>query len=408
LQKKGALAQQNNIHNSTPQRPSPHAKQQVGNLQTRTRFQRASTPHPTSGVKVIQRNINSTRFEKSDEFAALYMVNPKDRRTLYSRIHALPPKPTGLYAKTRDRDDATGAQVFAWTPNVRFLTANQMQRLDPGHSGEESPLFKFLMQRIEKPAKAEEVPTFGILGKNDCTGFAEAIYRAIASEQYGGEAGDDPETRTQHTQNYPGITVGDLMMHKFDAGVCNWHGATVVAADGDRQVTLEADVSKPLAAPEFRIRRGVAGFVQSNISESQGETSRTVDVMKYGGGMPQTGDIKRYTWAKYQTVTSVFQNVGSSRKRPFRTSEINSLRNLLFDPAWGSEGTGFLFSSKTPEGISVMRRAFNRGDYWEVFRIATEKTKTTDLFRSKSVQLLYEDLASRWERVLGDPSQSLF
>ena len=381
-------------------RPNPVARVLQKKTATAPRTQVVPyRPQPIPKVlqpKVIQRNINSTNFEKSDRVDPLYMVNPRARRTLYSKTNAPPPKPTGLYTKKRDRDDATGRTVLAWTPNVRLLLPAEVD-----HGTEQS--LKKLMEKVENPRdpQAERLPTFGILGKNDCTGFAETLYRAIASEHYRGEEELDAErSKVYKKGQYPRLRVGDQMTHRFTTGTCKWHGATVVAQDLTSEVTLEADVSKAnLRAPEFYIRAGVKGFVKANIEANEGEKNKDIEVTKYRGGMPRAGDVRLYRTAKYKSHShnALYQNVGSTRDRPLRPSEKSALRKLVNDPSWDSEGVAFI-GSKTPDGVEKMRLACAQGRYWDVFRIAWEKNRTADKRRSPAVQKLYNDLANIWER----------
>src|SRR5579871_4916617 len=94
---------------------APPSQKTTRPIQTRLNYDYLRTP-------VVQRNIDSTGFETSADNTPLYMVDSASRETLYSTTDAPAPKPTGLYAKRADHDDADGKQVYVWTPNVRLLS----------------------------------------------------------------------------------------------------------------------------------------------------------------------------------------------------------------------------------------------------------------------------------------------
>lgn len=329
------------------------------------------------------------------------MVNPAARGTLYATILAPPPQPPGLYKRKRDTDDATGEQVSAWTPNVRLFSKAEMGLFNDLSLSNEVIKSRLdlpaLMGQVENPTDntAVELPTVGMLGKNDCASFAMTLYRSIAREYYRGEKSQDAMSSTTYHANYPSVGIGDMMTHHFNGGECGWHAATVVAQDRTRQVTLEANVSKDLTAPEFYIRDGVSHFVNSNLEGTE-ETSRRVDVKKYNGGMPDNADLDRYDQGKTKDLFALAVDVGTTRVRPLTQTEKNAfqcLGRLLHNKKWDSQGWS-LFSSKTPDGIVKMRQAFDQGRYWDVFRIAVEKNKKNDSDRTPLVRDLYEYLES--------------
>ena len=353
------------------------------------------------GATVIQRNIDSTYFEKSAAASPLYMVNPAAREVLYSHQAAPPPWPRGLYAK-RETDDADGSRVFAWQPNVRFLSRqeaafNEKTFTYQGDLGPRRLDLPGLLRQTENPAQditALESPTFGIIGKNDCGRFAQTLYSSIARDFYREESDEQGEifTKANTKAEYPQISVGDMMLHRFNQGSCGWHGATVVAEEGERQVTLEADVSKERIHPHFHIYKGVRGFVKYN-KQDTGDRSKKVEVTQYVRGKPEEKDLRNFQVFKTDPG-SLGSTLGTSRnpQHVFRP-----LGRLLRNKKWDSEGeVGLidLFAFKTPDGIVKMRSAYNKGNYWEVFKIAEEKNAVTDWSRSALTRALYRDLTS--------------
>ena len=355
---------------------------------------------PTPRTKVIQRNINSTGFEKSAAVDPLYMVNPQARGTLYSRTTAPPPKPRGLYFKKAERDDADGSQVYAWKPNVRFLSKAEMgfdpdTRKYPVNGGHRDLDVPELFRQIEEAREpgALEQPTFGMLGKNDCAHFAQALHWSIARENY--QAGEDEEDYSVRDADYPDVSVGDMMVHQLSGGAAGWHGVTVVAEDRNRHVFLEADVRRDSTTPEFHIQQGVAGFVAYNIGDSA-ETSTRVAVTKYVRGTPSTMDQRRYQSAMTTEPRALMNSVGTSR--PMSPAVFIPLGQLLQNPIWNTQGKGW-FSSKTPDGVVKMRAAYNQRHYLEVFRIGDAKNKTEDSDRSALVRDLYHYFAEVWDEL---------
>ncbi len=388
-----------------PQAPPVYRPQPVPKvLQRKVVNQAGANPRqaiqtqPAPRSRVIQRNINSTHFEKSAVVDPLYMVNPQARGTLYSKTTAPPPKPQGLYFKKADTDDATHSQVYAWKPNVRFLSRAEARfdrdtRRYPVNGGHRVLDVPELFRQIEEAHEpgAIEQPTFGILGKNDCTSFAQALHWSIARESY--RPGDDEESYEVRDAGYPDISVGDMMVHQLNGGAANWHGVTVVAEEGNRQVLLEADVRRDSTVPQFHILQGVAGFVAFNVGDSD-ETSTRVAVTKYVRGEPRKGDLGRYETA--MTSDPLVLKSSATTSQPVNPRFFFPLGNLLNNAKWNTEGKGW-FSSKTPDGIVKMRAAYNRRHYMEVFRIADAKNNTEDSDRSPLVRDLYFYLAEVWD-----------
>jgi hypothetical protein len=250
-----------------------------------------------------------------------------------------------------------------------------------------------LFRQIEEAHEpgAIEQPTFGILGKNDCAHFAQALHWSIARENY--REGEDEELFVEREADYPDITVGDMMVHKLNGGAAGWHGVTVVAEEGNRHVFLEADVRRDSTTPEFHIQQGVAGFVAYNIGTSA-ETSRKVEVTRYVRGDPTITDLRRYQVSMTSDPRALM--VGANTSRRTNPDVFLPLGLLINNAVWNTQGKGW-FGSKTPDGVVKMRAAYGRRHYLEVFRIADAKNKTRDSDRSTLVRDLYRNLAEMWD-----------
>src|SRR5690349_1738445 len=94
-------------------------------------------------------------------------------------------------------------------------------------------------------------PTVGVLGKNDCYAFADALQNLIVKEAWE-ETGVEEIGRTKKTVHVTNpdspadlrVGVGDMMRQIYKGSDCRYHAATVVAEDGNSVVTLEGHVSK--------------------------------------------------------------------------------------------------------------------------------------------------------------------
>lgn len=225
-----------------------------------------------------------------------------DHSTLYSKGDAAAPEPASLYAQgTETTNDEVPAALKTWKPNVKFLTGSA---IDHGHVptqeeragwedgsidqpdndtilGELRPEYERIKAEVTEAMEAEPAeggasPTTGIVGRNDCAQWANAlqglIYRSREAVEaavkrdfdLGAEADPDME-------GAPAVGVGDKMEQQLGEGAgSGHHGATVVVTDGASLVTLEAHVEKELTAPEFHIHEGLSGFVDSNNAGPEG------------------------------------------------------------------------------------------------------------------------------------------
>jgi hypothetical protein len=319
-----------------------------------------------TGKGVVQRNIDSTTFERSDAEAPSYVINQAARHLLYSDTHAAPPEPTELYTQSAEHDDAgQGRDVHAWQPNVAFFSNQQKQTfLGLGETGKSQAVALFKAQiETRHDDNAIENPRIGIMGKNDCGAFATALYNLIARKKarLNGGVGELTEQISQHVDNYPEMEVGDMMRHIFDPqegvqGGCGWHAATVVAQQGGAAVTLEANVGKDLTRPEFFIRNGSAGFVQANHDDN--EVGDRLEVTKYASGPAPTDDTSRYgTFDRVPALTAGNVATGETFKvyhdaiRRDITSLLTRQNCLAF---WRRQT---LLEESMPDGIIEMRAA---------------------------------------------------
>jgi hypothetical protein len=360
---------------------------------------------------VVQRNIDSTAFERTDLLAPEYLIDPASRTRLYSARTAPAPQPQELYTQQADHDDAgPGRDIYAWTPNVRLMSNQEKQdfQLNAGDQAAAVNAFKHTIEdRITPHAVAN--PRIGIMGKNDCGAFATALYNAIARSKFrriGGQ-GELQEEVENYTQNYPDMQVGDMMRHIFDPqigqqGGSGWHAATVVAKQGGASVTLEANVGFDLQAPEFYIRNGSAGFVQDNIND--GEVGNRLEVTKYQGGEAPEDDLDRYARADvYPSV--VGGNVTTHESfAPYHESIRRDIRALLTRPNclefWNRQT---LRGGSMPDGIVEMRAAMD-GDLNAAIAIGADKYGPSKAWkRSENTHYFYQ-LMSEYRSFVQHPT----
>lgn len=251
-------------------------------------IQRSRDTRPIGNV--VQRDVDLKTALQTEN--GRYLIDPRDNTVLYSEVHAVPPKPRGLYRRTIDRTSGSPHKtLYAWTPNVRFLSRAEdsatHSKSKPGflEYTTEGSLFsstnrfslRGLGQELESPPELGKRPTLGVLGKNDCYGFGDALQNMIVMN---GQLPLIPLGRTKKNVHVnkpesPGdlrMEVGDMMRHLYKGQqTCNYHAATVVAKDGESLVTLEGHAGKDLSRPEFQIRNGVAGFARREIGLGYGD-----------------------------------------------------------------------------------------------------------------------------------------
>ena len=313
---------------------------------------------------VIQRNINSTDFEKTNDENADYIVNPDSRGTLYSVTVAAAPAPPELYTKSDDHDDAgDGRDVYAWVPNVRFYDNDEkLAFVEGGQEARDAAVAAFkLIVENQVDDEAIQNPRIGIMGKNDCGVFATALYNAISRSKFRRDrgVGDLVEDITQYTEDYPEMEVGDMMKHIFETqegveAACGWHGATVVAKQGGVLVTLEAHVSKSLQAPEFHVREGSGGFVEDN--NEKVDYGNRLEVTKYQGGEAPEEDLDRYERLDISPLVSIGENASTEDLNLYH-EVIHRDINLLLTQAncvqfWNRQT---IMKKSMPAGIVTMR-----------------------------------------------------
>jgi len=112
-----------------------------------------------------------------------YFIDPTDRHSLYSKKTAPPLRPTLLFSIV-SCFTTEGIEVYKWTPNSRFYSNEERMYInDP--KIDTSKLVEAMAQSVESPeitATTLTYPSIGTLGKNDCTGYAEAL-RVILTEE---------------------------------------------------------------------------------------------------------------------------------------------------------------------------------------------------------------------------------
>ncbi len=264
-------------------------------------------------LTTVQREIPWKQLKKTKE-KELYGIRKQAPMDLVSTAGAPPPKPVGLYTQTRDVTD-DGALATIWTPNVIFM---QKKEVDP--KGRESDVDKFERPSLAKwqlealakirdfeatlltaqkgsPRSDWTAPSLGILGLNDCAGWAHRLRGLIGEEERRARKLARPKEITPPVpfdlglkgdpDSLPPVGVGDTMTQQLfgDEVGSNYHAATVVASDTSTIVTLEAHVERSLRAPVFHFYdEGLPGFIAAN---NDGETYREINK----GGV---GDITRF------------------------------------------------------------------------------------------------------------------
>ena len=241
----------------------------------------------------------------------MYAVDKNAPTTLYGRATSPAPLPTGLYREEADKDE-TGENVLKWTPNVRFISKGQKDVLmeDERRLGfvakkylewkqgrtlkEISELESEIRQQVEARGS-----TTGVLGPNDCRGWATQLRLLIAESlgvptDIGTQAVSVPFDLTAEEGFGTPIKLGDTMVQTLGQGsTCGYHAATVVARDSKSLVTLEAHAAKDIDKPEFHIRAGLEGFIHDN---NEGQTYLEDNGMK--------GQINKVALAGPEAVTS--------------------------------------------------------------------------------------------------------
>jgi hypothetical protein len=262
---------------------------------------------------IVQRDVPWKGLIKTKE-KELYGIPRQGAMDLVSKAGAPPPKPVGLYTQTRDVTD-DGALATIWTPNVIFM---QKKEVDP--TGRDSDVDEFgkpalAKWQLEALAKIRDFeatlltaqkgsarsdwkgPSLGILGLNDCAGWAHRLRGLIGEEERRARKLARPKENTPRVpfnlglkgdpDSLPPVGVGDTMTQQLfgDEVGSNYHAATVVASDTSTIVTLEAHVEKSLRAPVFHFYdEGLPGFIETN---NEGDTYREINK----GGV---GDIARF------------------------------------------------------------------------------------------------------------------
>jgi hypothetical protein len=219
----------------------------------------------------VQRLVNTGGFTGSQN--SIYGLDPADTKILYSTRTATAPAPDGLYRREQEVAN-NGTLLYRYKPNVRLYSKAEKNIVNEWYDGstqEEQDAFSQakpgtvngLIAGAENPAgtvATDQLPTLGMLGDNDCKGFATTLRGTIAGQ------GTDNRGLGRGE-----IGVGDQMVHTFSpeavlqhAVNCGEHSATVVAKDGNSLITLEAHAGQDITEPDFHMRNGIQGFIVDN------------------------------------------------------------------------------------------------------------------------------------------------
>lgn len=314
---------------------------------------RAAATVPTfASTPVMQRVVNLNANTRASANAQ-YFIKNNQKTVLYGLTTAPAPRPRSLYRQ--DGETSTDDQnLYKWVPNIRLFSNAERTRIESVDHNT-SDLMRDLDQGIKNPEANENtlaLPSRGLLGKNDCDGLGLTLRTMMGQEGVDNTAlgGDRAH-----------MAVGDQMRHNFPDGAdCQYHSATVVAADLPSLVTLEADVSKDRARPEFAIRNGVDGFVADNnadgadygdnvtISRAQGQEASD-ETMEQLRGIHR--DFAEYRDAYYlwpsQGVTETAFNTALSQAQMLALTKIRTIANRY----WGHY-TNWKF---VPKGVDAIR-----------------------------------------------------
>ena len=220
--------------------------------------------------KIVQRIVdmkNSAFSERRN-----YIIPFNNKNILYSKTDAIKPVPSSLYIR---QDDVTNDEIpialYSWTPNVRLFKLREedpssylnrigglwwgfkkcltkkMRPYDP------EPDMEKMIEELRGNLKSlENFPSIGIIGKNDCKEFANYLQDLIGIED-----GRSIDLKSE-------LKIGDKMYVELETG-CNFHAATIVAADGGSKITLEANGDdEDLSLPEFFIHSSFEEFSSTN------------------------------------------------------------------------------------------------------------------------------------------------
>jgi hypothetical protein len=246
-----------------------------------------ATPPSPRGRDAVQRLVNWASLTKTKD-EGFYAVDKNAPSTLYGRASAPAPLPRGLYLEETDKDE-TGENVLKWTPNALFISKDQKDVLLEDERGLGFVAKKYLgwkqgrtlkeiselESEIRQKVEARGSSATGVLGPNDCRGWATQLRLLIAeslgvTQDIGTQEVSVPFDLTAEENFGTGIKVGDTMVQTLGQGSsCGYHAATVVAKDSKSLVTLEAHAAKDIDRPEFHIRAGLEGFIHDN---NEGQT----------------------------------------------------------------------------------------------------------------------------------------
>ena len=209
---------------------------------------------------VIQRAVDLSTLSSTEN--SWYYTVIGGGTKLISLATAPAPEPKPLYNE-EDKTAMNGDPLKIWKPRSKFADKKKLSGETPVYNAADELLENYfdiedtvlaqLMAEVERDIddrQGDRGLRLGTAGMNDCKGYATTLKAMIA------KYGQDPQ----------GL-VGRSWLHETrpEEASFPYHGATVVAQDGNDAVTLEAHAGQDLTVPKFHIRRGgKAGFEQSN------------------------------------------------------------------------------------------------------------------------------------------------
>lgn len=323
----------------------------------------------------VQRAVDLRGFEESQN--GRYFINsaPDHRKVLYARRDAPAPMPDGLYRKeTEVSEGAKPIELYTYIPNARLYSKGEKQIVNEEETKwySKTALKTETVEDIMRDVKNRDMtpetvttPEMGMLGDNDCKGFADSLRGVIS-----GQGRDN-----RHMEGKE-LGVGDQMTHNWNTKAledaelgCNYHSSTVVATDGESLVTLEAHAGQDITAPDFHMRNGVDGFIRDNLRAVEEGEGKYVDLGEDYRIDRANGDAEAFDTAQEQG-RRMHRNpmlAGGAPSQPtsvvlktstVRTEVIRSLKQIT-NKSWRKVMPGVNFSS-VPDGIARIQEIMRR------------------------------------------------
>lgn len=230
---------------------------EIGSLNFRSLRSSASG---TANSVVVQRAVDLSTLSTTQNDLYYTVVNGGTK--LISKAFAPAPEPKPLYNE-EEKTAMNGDNLKVWKPRSKFADKKKLSGETPVYGAANQLLTRYfdiedtvmaeIMGDVEgdiENRQGDRGLRLGTAGMNDCKGYATTLKAMIA------KYGDNPQ----------GL-VGKSWLHETRQEAANfpYHGATVVAQDGNDAVTLEAHAGQELTVPKFHIRPGgKTGFEDSN------------------------------------------------------------------------------------------------------------------------------------------------